>query len=77
MKTRLILMSYCYILYSKTLSRFYIGSTHTTLEDRLLKHNRHLYGKHRYTAKADDWEIFLSIQVNEYAHAVRIERKIK
>jgi len=47
------------------------------LENRISKHNNHAYGSHRYTAKANDWELFLSVQVNDYAHAVRLERKIK
>jgi putative endonuclease len=70
-------MCSCYILYSKTLRKFYIGSTHTSVSERLFKHNEHLYGKHRFTAKADDWEIYLDIRVNDFSHAVRLERKIK
>ncbi len=70
-------MCSCYILYSKTLRKFYIGATHTAVSERLLKHNKHLYGKHRFTAAADDWEIFLNIPGKDFAHAVRIERKIK
>ncbi|MGF7137805.1 putative endonuclease [Roseimarinus sediminis] len=42
-----------------------------------MKHNLHSYGKHRFTATADDWEIFLIIDVSNYSHAVRLERKIK
>ena len=32
---------------------------------------------HRFTAAANDWELFLKIDVNNYTHAVRLERKIK
>ena len=32
---------------------------------------------HKFTAKADDWELFLFIPADDYAHAIRIERKIK
>ena len=67
----------CYILYSPSLNKFYIGATHDSADNRLLKHNNHTYGKHRYTANADDWELFLQIDVAEYAHAIRLERKIK
>ncbi len=31
-------MHYCYILYSKSLDRYYIGSTSQTPEERLQKH---------------------------------------
>lgn len=69
--------SFCYILYSKSLNAFYVGSTHETVEQRLDKHNNHQYGNHRYTAKTNDWEIFLALETNDYPHAVRLERKIK
>jgi putative endonuclease len=69
--------AHCYIIYSKTLNRFYTGACHGDLQDRIDKHNSHSYGKHRYTAVAKDWELFLAIEVQHYAHAVRIERHIK
>jgi putative endonuclease len=69
-------MPCCYILYSQKLTRFYVGVS-TNLEERLKKHNNHTYGAHRFTAKASDWEIFLSIELVDYSHAVRLERKIK
>jgi putative endonuclease len=69
--------SSCYILFSKNLGRFYIGATHESVWQRLDMHNQHSYGNHRHTAKADDWEVFITIEVNNYAHAVRMERKIK
>ena len=52
-------MSYCYILFSQKLDRFYIGATTQTPENRLEKHNQHSYGNHHFTAKADDWKEFL------------------
>ena len=67
----------CYILYSKKLDKFYIGATHEDINIRLEKHNNHSYGKHRYTAKANDWVVFLIIEANDYPHAIRVERKIK
>ena len=67
----------CYILYSKKLSRFYIGACQDSLEDRIKKHNDHTYGNHRFTAAANDWSLFLRIGVMDYAHAIRLERKIK
>ena len=51
-------MCSCYILYSKKLGKFYTGATHTTVNERLTKHNSGAYGKHRFTASTDDWELF-------------------
>jgi putative endonuclease len=67
----------CYILYSKSLCKFYIGACHDNLDDRIIKHNAHFYGNHRFTAIVSDWELFLKIPVSNYPHAIRIERKIK
>ena len=69
--------AYCYIIHSKSLDRFYVGACQEDLDERITKHNNHTYGSHRFTAAANDWEIFLAISVEEYAHAVRIERRIK
>lgn len=69
--------AYTYIIFSKSLNRFYVGVTHETPVERLENHNKHSYGNHRFTAIANDWEIFLIIEVDNYSHAVRLERKIK
>ena len=39
----LVMAAFCYILYSKSIDRFYIGSTGDTLENRLIKHNSKFY----------------------------------
>jgi putative endonuclease len=67
----------CYILHSQSLDRFYVGVTTQNIEDRIQKHNHAQYGNHRYTATADDWELYLLIDVMDYSHAIRLERKIK
>ena len=67
----------CYILYSQKLSKFYIGACQENLDSRIEKHNSGFYGKKTYTSTAQDWCIYLIIDVLEYAHAIRIERKIK
>lgn len=67
----------CYILFSKSLGKFYTGACQDSLLDRIVKHNNHFYGKHCFTAAASDWELFLKIDVEDYAHAIRLERKIK
>ena len=67
----------CYILFSDKLNKFYIGATQEDVSKRIEKHNQSSYGKHRFTAAADDWHLFLFIPANDYAHAIRLERKIK
>ncbi len=67
----------CYILYSESLDKFYIGACQDSLEERIRKHNEHAYGNHRFTAAANDWELFLKIEADSFLHAVRLERKIK
>ena len=67
----------CYILHSSSLNRFYIGATQDSIDSRIEKHNKHSHGNHRFTAAANDWKLYLSIVVSDYAHAIRIERKIK
>ena len=66
-----------YILHSQILNKYYIGATNNTVEERLAKHNNASYGKHRFTATTADWELFLYIQTTDYAHAIRVESKIK
>ena len=67
----------CYILFSNQLRKFYIGATHEDVSIRITKHNLGSYGKHRFTAIANDWVLFLFIPAQDYPHAIRIERKIK
>ena len=67
----------CYIIYSTKLNRFYTGSVHDNLENRLQKHLNHSYGKVRFTSAADDWQLFLKIECISFAHARRIELHIK
>ncbi len=49
----------CYIIYSPKLNQFYVGVTNNGVAERLLRHNNHQYGGHRYTAKTNDWEIYI------------------
>jgi putative endonuclease len=67
----------CYIIFSKTLRRFYIGACQDNLTSRIVKHNLHEYGFQRYTAKATDWELILNIECETYSQAIRIEKHIK
>jgi len=71
------IMAGCYIIYSKKLNRFYIGSVHAEIEKRIHNHNINGYGENCYTAKANDWTLFMFIECVEFKEAVQIERHIK
>ncbi|ACU07032.1 hypothetical protein FIC_00574 [Flavobacteriaceae bacterium 3519-10] len=47
-------MYFCYILYSKSLDRYYVGHTGENLDERLRKHLSHHHG---FTSRAKDWII--------------------
>jgi putative endonuclease len=64
---------YLYILHSKSLDRYYIGST-SNLEERLRKH----LGNHKgFTAKAKDWEIVYREEFPSNNEAQARERWVK
>jgi putative endonuclease len=67
---------FCYILYSKSINRYYIGHT-SDIEKRLKLHNSGYFGGKSYTYKASDWDIFLIIPCDTMEQAVFIESKIK
>jgi putative endonuclease len=67
----------CYIIHSNKLNRFYTGIYQNSLEERIYKHNTHFYSNKSFTAKAEDWTLFLRIDTENIAHARRIELKIK
>ena len=69
--------AWCYILFSHKLNRFYIGSTELFPDERLILHLNKAYGLSKFTAKADDWEIFLSIHCNSIKQARNIESHFK
>ncbi|MGE8553537.1 MAG: GIY-YIG nuclease family protein [Chryseobacterium jejuense] len=51
-------MCYCYILYSESLEKYYIGHSCDDLQERLRKHLANHKG---FTSKAKDWIIVYSI----------------
>jgi len=57
-------MASVYILFSKSIDTYYIGSCED-LEKRLIQHWDKTFG-FSFTAKAEDWEIFLKIENLEY-----------
>jgi putative endonuclease len=67
----------CYILFSYSLNKFYIGASHHNPEIRLQKHNLAYYGNSKFTAAATDWKLILVIQAIDFSHALRIEKHIK
>ena len=69
--------AWCYFLFSHKLDRFYIGSTELLPEQRLELHLIKAYGKSKFTAKVDDWELFFSIQCNSLVQARKIETYLK
>jgi putative endonuclease len=66
----------CYILYSASLDRYYIGYT-SNINERLKLHNSSHFGVKSYTSRSADWEIFLEIPCETIEQAVFIEAWIK
>ena len=69
--------AFCYIIFSPSLNKFYVGATQEDPEIRLQKHNASAYGNSKFTAKTSDWLIFLTIQTRSYRQALAIEKHIK
>ena len=68
-------MHFCYIIFSESLCKFYIGETQNVSE-RLEQHNNG-YFKNSFTSKAKDWEIFLILKCSDIVQARKIEKHIK
>jgi putative endonuclease len=69
-----IMEAFCYILYSKTADKYYIGYTTEILQERIRKHNSNHKG---FTGKFNDWQVvyFESFTSGELAY--NREREIK
>ena len=67
-------MATTYILYSKLLNKYYIGSTRNSMEDRISKHLTHHDG---FTGKAKDWELVFTLPFDHYEQALEREKLIK
>ena len=65
---------FTYILYSKSLNKFYIGYTGEALHERLRKHNSNHKG---FTGKNPDWEIVYFEKYESKSEAYAREREIK
>lgn len=68
-------MAYVYILYSKSINRFYIGSCFD-LSKRMNEHRNGVF-KNSFTVRANDWELYYVISDLEYRQAREIESHIK
>jgi putative endonuclease len=68
-------MATFYILYSKSIDRYYIGSC-LDLQKRISEHNS---GKHTgsFTKRANDWEKYFIIENLEYQMSRKIESYVK
>ena len=66
---------FVYILFSKSLSKFYVGES-SLPDERVKEHNNGKYGK-SFTKQVNDWEIYLLIELENRNQALKIEKKIK
>ena len=65
---------FVYILYSKSLDKYYVGHTGGVLSERLKKH---LSDHKGFTAKAKDWQIVFREKFNSKTEAYHREMAIK
>ncbi len=68
---------FVYIIHSKKLNRFYTGFTTADVEERTSNHNNKYYSGNNFTKSANDWVIYLEIDVNNTNQGLQIERHIK
>ena len=67
-------MARCYILFSKKLNKYYIGSTDYNADQRLLKHLSIHKG---YTSTSNDWIIVYQEFFKDKLQALKKEKLIK
>ena len=68
-------MHYLYIIYSKTIDKYYVGET-PDVENRITQHNNHHF-KTSYTKAADDWTVLLKYQCQNKKEALFLEKYTK
>ena len=66
-------MFYTYIIYSKTLSKYYVGSCQN-IQNRL---DDHLNSRSKFTKSAKDWELKYSEEFSSRSEANQREIQIK
>jgi len=67
-------MAHAYIVYPKSLDKFYTGSSSGSLNERL---RRHLSNHSGFTSRAKDWEIFYFETFENITSARKRENEIK
>lgn len=67
-------MFYVYILYSKSIDTYYIGSTSVELKERL---RRHLSSHKGFTGRAKDWEVVYFESFENKTVTILREQEIK
>jgi putative endonuclease len=67
-------MYFCYILYSKSIDKYYIGHSGEDVQERLRKHLSNHKG---FTSKAKDWVIVYFEGFQKKSDAYKREIKIK
>ena len=68
-------MHYCYIIYSPSLDKYYVGET-VDLTLRISQHNAATF-KGAFTTIASDWELYLEIPCLDINEARKFESFIK
>jgi putative endonuclease len=68
-------MNFVYILYSKSLDKYYIGEA-IDLQERIKQHNSGFYDT-AFTKQVSDWVLYYSIECKSRIQARKIETHIK
>jgi putative endonuclease len=68
-------MFFVYILYSEKYDKYYTGHTNNVIR-RLSEHNSEKFD-HYYTSKFKPWSLKLSIELQDKAIAIKVEKFIK
>ena len=66
-------MFYTYILFSKSVNKYYVGYT-SDLNNRI---DRHGTDKNKFTGQANDWKLITQFQFDTKSEAIKFESKIK
>jgi len=68
-------MHYCYIIYSQSADRFYIGETNN-FSRRIAEHNNHIF-RSSFSIIANDWCEYMIIELPNIKVARTMERRLK
>ena len=68
------IMCFCYILFSESKNKYYVGSTCDVLEERIRKHNSNHKG---FTGGVGDWELKYSEIFQSKSEAMVREKEVK